>query len=595
MIFSLIKIEEDEIGIVTKKFDVFQTRLPVGKLIALNDEVGVQADIMSPGTHLYQSWLYTIETQKVIEVPQGEIALVVAKDGQEMPRNQLLGRKVQCNNFQDARAFLENGGQKGRQIEFLTEGRYQINTKLFDVITSKNARKYGVKSELLKVYTVAEGMIGIVTTQAGRALPKGEIAGGDIADHQNFQDGQNFLDNDGYKGLQEEYLSSGAYKINPWFAKIEQIPLVEVPTGTVGVVVSYVGKTLENKSEYQLVDKGYKGIWKEVLEPSHHPINLKVMSVEIVPTHEITLDWCSKEKAKSNYDANLQTLKLRSKDGHEFSVEVTQVISIHKQNAPKMISRVGSPENKNDTTHTIKKTEIKFSTIKNLVTRVLEPMIGNYFRNSAQDYNVLDFHEKRSERQLDAQEHITEALEVYGVQAKGTFINKIDPPDELEHILRQHTLAQTKRKTYIEQIETEKIKEELTTQIAFTERKKREVDFEFESWKLRELNKVDVENLRNVIDILGTTGYLHKAQIDAISKIKLPNFMGGDNSLLPLLFGATKIPANQLENDPEKLSMLAQQILSFLDNKEVLMRPTQDYHDDFPPPPQVTITNDDLS
>ena len=45
---------------------------------------------------------------------------------------------------------------------------------------------------------------------------------------------------------------------------------------------------------------------------------------------------------------------------------------------PKVISRVGS--------------------MQNLVDHVLQPIVGNYFRNSAQDYTVLDFLGARSQR-----------------------------------------------------------------------------------------------------------------------------------------------------------------------------------------------------
>ena len=58
--------------------------------------------------------------------------------------------------------------------------------------------------------------------------------------------------------------------------------------------------------------------------------------------------------------------------------------------APKVISRVGS--------------------MQNLVDHVLQPIVGNYFRNSAQDYTVLDFLGARSQRQIEAAEHIRKAI-----------------------------------------------------------------------------------------------------------------------------------------------------------------------------------------
>jgi uncharacterized membrane protein YqiK len=46
----------------------------------------------------------------------------------------------------------------------------------------------------------------------------------------------------------------------------------------------------------------------------------------------------------------------------------------------------------------------------NLVSQVLEPTIGNYFRNSAQDSDVIAFLTTRKERQTSAKQHISSVL-----------------------------------------------------------------------------------------------------------------------------------------------------------------------------------------
>ncbi|NET61040.1 MAG: hypothetical protein F6K47_34415 [Symploca sp. SIO2E6] len=173
-------------------------------------------------------------------------------------------------------------------------------------------------------------------------------------------------------------------------------------------------------------------------------------------------------KPKSNYDTNLKTLQLRSKDGFIFGIEVTQVISIAPKDAPKMISRVGSPmaEGKDiaentEPIHGKSSKAVKYSSIKNLVSRVIEPMVGNYFRNSAQEYGALDFLGGRSEIQQGAIENIKAALTEYGVQAIGTFINEIDLPDELETELKRRKILIEQRKTYEEQTLTQQSHREL--------------------------------------------------------------------------------------------------------------------------------------
>jgi uncharacterized membrane protein YqiK len=74
--------------------------------------------------------------------------------------------------------------------------------------------------------------------------------------------------------------------------------------------------------------------------------------------------------------------------------------------------------------------------------------VGNYFRNSAQAYTVLDFLSARSERQVEAAEYIRTALRVYDVQAIDTLIGKIVPPAELMLTQTDRKIAEEQRKTY---------------------------------------------------------------------------------------------------------------------------------------------------
>jgi uncharacterized membrane protein YqiK len=63
-----------------------------------------------------------VKKEQVVVVPQGEIALIVAADGAFIPSERILGTIVNCDNFQDDRKFLTQGGEKGRQLGFLTAG-----------------------------------------------------------------------------------------------------------------------------------------------------------------------------------------------------------------------------------------------------------------------------------------------------------------------------------------------------------------------------------------------------------------------------------------------------------------------------------------
>ncbi len=175
---GLVVIGEREVGIVVRKFTFSGKGLPADRLIALNNEAGLQADTLAPGWHWgYWPWQYSVKKESVIVVPQGEIALIVAADGESNPPERILGKIVDCDNFQDARKFLTQGGEKGRQMGFLTAGTYRINTALFKVIMASNAATQGMTPEQLQVYSVASEKVGIVTTLDGLPIHGGEIAG----------------------------------------------------------------------------------------------------------------------------------------------------------------------------------------------------------------------------------------------------------------------------------------------------------------------------------------------------------------------------------------------------------------------------------
>ena len=86
--------------------------------------------------------------------------------------------------------------------------------------------------------------------------------------------------NDGYKGVQRTVLSEGRYFKNPlvWDWKI--VPMLEVPTGKLGVVVRYDGDDLPY-GEIIAWEENQKGIVPGVLRPGRYPINSYAEKVEL--------------------------------------------------------------------------------------------------------------------------------------------------------------------------------------------------------------------------------------------------------------------------------------------------------------------------
>jgi uncharacterized membrane protein YqiK len=426
-LFGVVIVPEDKIGLVIKKFALVGANKQLGsdRIIATKGEAGYQAQTLTQGVHFwYWPWQYDIEMQKFVVIPEGNIGLINAKDGKIIETGRILARRVECNNYQDAVEFMNNGGQKGRQSAFILNGTYKINTLLFEVSVVPQAQ-------------IQDNMVGIVTTLDGDPLPSqdGTIAGKliDNSLHRNYQDFDAFLEAGGNRGLQHQIIQAGSYNLNPWAVQIEEMPMTEVPIGWCGVVMSYYGDegvdvTGANFKHGNLVAKGQKGVWNDPLNPGKYPINKYTTKVELVPTTNLVLNWASARSESHKLDEKLSTITVRSKDGFTFNLDVSQIIHIPMNEAPKVIARFGN--------------------MNNLVSQVLEPTIGNYFRNSAQNSDAISFLSARQERQNEAKEHISKVLEEYNVHAVDTLIGDITPPAELMKTLTDRKIAQEQEVTY---------------------------------------------------------------------------------------------------------------------------------------------------
>jgi uncharacterized membrane protein YqiK len=135
-------------------------------------------------------------------------------------------------------------------------------------------------------------------------------------------------------------------------------------------VISFVGGRVDvSGTDFKhgdLVNVGHKGVWVTPLYPGKHPINTRVMKVELVPTTNIVLNWSPRTEAHS-YDSTLNSITVNSADGFTFELDVAQIIHVGALEAPKVISRIGS--------------------VQNLVDHVLQPT-EQHFRNAAQAYGT---------------------------------------------------------------------------------------------------------------------------------------------------------------------------------------------------------------
>jgi len=347
-------------------------------------------------------------------------------------------------------------------------------------------RAFGLEEWQLEVTRIApkpagEGgkvmdMIGVVTALDGEPLPAGAIASrlggfkdveelerqegvtdfrlmGLILDskndqHNNYQDFQKFLEAGGKIGLQHDPLLYGAYNLNPFLVRVEQVPMLVVEQGQVAVIKAYVGLPTQDTSGADfkfgsLVRPGHQGIWQEALRTGKYPINPRIYDAKLVLTAILKLDWAKDVTGAHGLDARLEPIIAKSNEGFVFSIDLQVLIHVPDTKAPRVISMVGSMEN--------------------LVNEVLQAAVGNLFRDKIGGMEAITFIQTRQKVQEEAFKYIQEKLAEYEIETRGVYIQDVIYPQELVTVLTQREVAHQEVETFKMQrqaqdqrIETEK-------------------------------------------------------------------------------------------------------------------------------------------
>src|SRR5437868_11982120 len=187
----LVNVGAREIAIKERRY--FGRRMPPGRVVATEGEVGIQADVLKPGLHLIK-WPFEKVVRKVplIEIGSDEMGIIEAVDGEPNPPGRIFApdrAQNAHNNFQDPIAFIKRGGVKGIQLRTLPPGLWPIHPYLFRV-------------SVAKATLIPQGKFGVITAADGDALDPGRLLGKAITGHRNFQDAEQFIASGGQKGPQ---------------------------------------------------------------------------------------------------------------------------------------------------------------------------------------------------------------------------------------------------------------------------------------------------------------------------------------------------------------------------------------------------------
>jgi regulator of protease activity HflC (stomatin/prohibitin superfamily) len=447
-------IGPNEVGILNKK--MFGKPMPEGQIIARESEIGILAHTLMPGLYWRLPIVWSFTKVPVISIDVDSIGLVESIDGEPLPKGRLLGDEVECNQFQDANMFLANHGRKGPQVAILRPGTYRINSKMFIVTVAKATR-------------IPENTVGIAIAKDGIPLPPGYIVAPKAkntdateVDHKYYQNGQLFLDGNGYRGPQLDTLQPAKYYINPLLFDIFSEKVAEIPPGYVAVIRSNVGLELErinagprpatgegkfsgpiteDVEKILNIDRFTRGIWQEPIAPGKYNLNTIAFTAYLVPTSAVTIDWATEGRIGTEVKGARGTglsdegvmykfdpLKVTSKDGFQLEVNVRMVIRIQPANAAYIIARFGS--------------------VGNLIDQIVHPLIDSSFRNKAGEKKAIDFFQSRTDLQTEALAHAKEKFSEYNVEAQNLLIAYIDIPKDLLDTQTKKEIANQQQAQY---------------------------------------------------------------------------------------------------------------------------------------------------
>lgn len=267
-------------------------RMPPGRVVATEGEVGIQADVLKPGLHLIKyPFEKVVRKVPLIEIGSDELGVIEAVDGDPMPTGRIFApdrAQNAHNNFQDPIAFLKQGGVKGIQLRTLPPGLWPIHPYLFRVSIAKAA-------------VIPQGKVGVVTSADGAPLDAGRLLGKSIQDHHNFQDAERYVGAGGQKGPQVDILTPGTYRIHTQSMPLEggnetrpglfyvrlfdatvinenEIGLVDALDGAPLNPRDYVAEPVEGHDNFQdgheFINRGgQRGPQKDILLPGTYYIN----------------------------------------------------------------------------------------------------------------------------------------------------------------------------------------------------------------------------------------------------------------------------------------------------------------------------------
>jgi uncharacterized membrane protein YqiK len=503
---SIYSIGPTQVGLVRKRIG---KRLPDDNPVAFHHEAGYQAELLMPGLRFRFLPFYAATKHPWVQVPAGQIGLVIAQIGQPLP----IGAKSavytkEFGNLTDLHLFVEGvigpggkkiRGQKGVQRPVLPPGTLApIHPIAFLVITKPQVYGIPVSEELrgrirggnltFAAFGLAEkqlevtriepratdsghvvDMIGVVTTLDGDPLPAGDIASrlGGFRDIEELE-----------RQNRTEGKAAG-------------------PVGNAQLIETILGSKNDQHNSYQefqmFLDKGGKiGLQHDPLLYGAYNLNPLLVRVEQLPMLVVEQGQVAVIKSYVGLpteDTSGLEFKYGSlvKPGHRgiweeplrtgkfpinpriYQAEIVPTAILKLDWAQGVTGAHGLDARLEpivaksregfiftlDLQVLIHVPDTKaprvismVGSMLNLVNEVLQSAVGNLFRNKLGMMEAVKFIQSRQTVQEEATAHIAQQLSEYEVETKGVYIQDVILPQDLVGVLTRREIANQEIETF---------------------------------------------------------------------------------------------------------------------------------------------------
>ena len=357
--------------------------------------------------------LVAIAFSTAIYVNDDQGGIVIRKFGADLPPNRVVAEE----------------GQKGPQARMLGPGwHFGYWPWLYN---------------LNQVETVAieQGHVGVVVALDGKPPSGTDVFAPKWESSEAMLDGEGFLKSDkGHRGPQLTVVTPGRYRFNPRLFTVTSKLALTIGVGEVAVIKANAGPRYVPKPGEELtvingtalVPNEFQGIWKQPLPPGAYNLHPDAYQVVKVQTTNRIYTYQDKKWA----------IRVRSKDGFTFPVDVRVSVSVSAEEAPYLVALLANPD-------LMTKDEQEDDTLSVLEAKVILPLVRTIIRNVAETMNALQFVSSRTQVEATASQSMRDELKKYRLDSEGVFIGNIDL-DETE-AGKQLLLTQTDREVAVNQ------------------------------------------------------------------------------------------------------------------------------------------------